>query len=69
MVVAKHEDQFESLLATVEGLRAEHFDGMPAEIVKAILLLHKDGTGLTSSGLNDIDLLVNNYLDAEGEDA
>lgn len=38
------DDQFQSLLQTVEKLRAEQFSHLDAEVVRELLRIHADGS-------------------------
>jgi asparagine synthetase B (glutamine-hydrolysing) len=42
--IHNHDDQFRSLLETVERLRAEHFAHLDGTLVREILRLHAEGS-------------------------
>ena len=56
------ENQFQSLLDTVERLRREKFQGLDAELVQDILRLHADSAAGDSELARGVEQAVERYL-------
>lgn len=59
------DDQFQSLLETVERLRKDKFSHLDAELVRDVLRLHADGAGADADVTREVEQEVEQRL-AEG---
>lgn len=59
------ENQFQSLLDTVERLRREKFQGLDAELVRDILRLHADSATGDGELARGVEQAVERYLSKE----
>ena len=62
----RDEDQFRSLLQTVERLRNERFHHLDARLVEGILRIHADAAAVDSDLARAVDQAVEQHLSAEG---
>lgn len=56
------DDQFRSLLDTVERLRCEKFDHLDADLVRDILRLHSDGGATDGELVRGVEQAVERHL-------
>lgn len=64
---AKHiDDQFQTLLETVERLRREKFPHIDAELVRSLLRLHADGLAADSDVMREVESQVEQLIAGEG---
>lgn len=55
----KHiDDQFQSLLETVERLRKDKFSHLDAELVRSLLRVHADGAAADADVMRDVESKV-----------
>lgn len=65
-VEPKSDDQFQSLLDTVERLRREKFQQLDAGLVRNLLRLHSDGSAADGELTRGVEQAVEHHLFKEG---
>lgn len=62
----KSDDQFQSLLDTVERLRRDKFQQLDAGLVRELLRLHSDGAAADGELTRGVEQAVERHLTKEG---
>jgi hypothetical protein len=68
-LIEKDQDQFQSLLDTVERLRRDKFQSLNAGLVREILRLHADGAASDGELIRGVEQVVELYLSKRLENA
>lgn len=63
---AARDAQLHMLIETVEQIRAEKYPGVPANLVKQMLLRHGDAAASETDLVRDLEKEVDSYLGQEG---